>query len=64
VHDLQLWGLGLSGPFARILPELQALHSYGLGHLDLSKNGLTGPLPQDIGSLVNLTHLLLGSNSE
>lgn len=64
VHELQLWGLGLSGPFARVLPELQILHSYGLRHLDLSKNGLTGPLPQDIGSLVNLTHLLLGSNSE
>jgi len=64
VTALQLWGLGLSGPFHSIMPELMVLHSHGLRHLDLSKNALTGTLPEDIGSLTNLTHLLLGSNSE
>jgi hypothetical protein len=43
---------------------LQVLHSHGLKHLDFSKNNLTGQLPDNIGSLSNLTHLLLGSNSE
>lgn len=64
VTALQLWGLGLTGPFHKIMPELQVLHSHGLRHLDLSKNTLTGTLPDDIGSLANLTHLLLGSNSK
>lgn len=43
---------------------MQVLHSHGLRHLDLSKNALTGTLPATIGSMTNLTHLLLGSNSE
>ena len=64
VTALQLWGLGLTGPFHSILPELQLLHSHGLRHLDLSKNNLTGILPRELGSLANLTHLLLGSNSK
>jgi hypothetical protein len=64
VTALQLWGLGLNGPFHSIMGELQVLHSHGLRHLDMSKNALTGTLPADLGSLSNLTHLLLGSNSE
>jgi hypothetical protein len=46
------------------MPELEVLHSHGLRHLDLSKNKLTGTLPEDLGNLSNLTHLLLGSNSK
>lgn len=64
VTALQLWGLQLQGPFHKIMPELQVLHSHGLRHLDLSKNNLAGRLPDNIGSLSGLTHLLLGSNSE
>jgi hypothetical protein len=64
VTSLQLWGLNLSGPFQAILPELMLLHDNGLTHLDLSKNGLTGSLPDAIGELSSLTGLLLGSNSE
>jgi hypothetical protein len=56
--------LGLNGTFESIMPELEVLHSYGLRHLDLSKNKLTGTLPEDLGNLSNLTHLLLGSNSK
>lgn len=64
VIALQLWDLNLTGAFHSIMPELQVLHSHGLRHLDLSKNKLTGTLPHDLGSLTNLTHLLLGSNSK
>lgn len=65
VPQLQLRAANIiGGTLDSIWPQLQDLHTYGLIHLDLSRNQITGTLPQSLGQLNNLQILLLGSNSE
>lgn len=47
-----------------VMGHLQTLHSYGLIGLDLSRNYITGTLPESLNELDNLQLLLLGANSE
>jgi len=64
VSLLQLRGANISGGLDPIMEDLLQLHQYGLQQLDLSRNNLSGPVPDSLGQLKKLEVLLLGSNSE
>jgi Leucine-rich repeat (LRR) protein len=61
---LQLRSGNVAGKLSSIMQQLQVLHAQGLTYLDLSRNNLTGSIPEAIGSLNKLQVLMLGSNCE
>jgi hypothetical protein len=61
---LQLRSGNVTGKLSSIMQQLQVLHAQGLTYLDLSRNFLTGTIPEAIGSLNKLQVLMLGSNCE
>jgi hypothetical protein len=61
---LQLRSGNVAGKLSSIMQQLQVLHATGLNYLDLSRNFLTGSIPEAIGSLNKLHVLMLGSNCE
>lgn len=61
---LQLRSGNVAGNLGSIMPQLQLLHAHGMAYLDLSRNSITGAIPEAIGSLNKLHVLMLGSNCE
>uniref|UniRef100_A0A383VRU3 Leucine-rich repeat-containing N-terminal plant-type domain-containing protein n=1 Tax=Tetradesmus obliquus TaxID=3088 RepID=A0A383VRU3_TETOB len=59
---LQLRSGNVAGNLGSIMPQLQLLHAHGMAYLDLSRNSITGAIPEAIGSLNKLHVLMLGSN--
>lgn len=64
VRLLQLRSANIHGNLGSIMGPLEVLHQHGMVQLDVSRNWLTGSIPQGLGALSNLSVLVLGSNSE
>jgi hypothetical protein len=64
VFMLQLRAGNLTGTLDGALDHIQMLHKHGLVALDMSRNQITGDLPEQLNQLTNLQLLLFGANSK